>query len=898
MATPFTPPSQMPEEASSGSERSRFLTAIGFARSSLSEADSAPVLAGVGNSPSSVVTEPAKDTGGNLEWKPEAALATEVLAVPKAAAQDRLSVPQPSTPDGPRTPVLPFLPLETSHGGQDSRDLLELLGLDADLEELSETTDRAIPNSESEAEDVALSGDVGPDFLASKDHSIDPLESDWLAELTSDESAVEKPMTASGPTAVESAIRREPVSAMPWLNTKSKATSHEPTAVPVAGPTVSEDTKVNPAPVVEAEVVAPAEKTTTSDPAAAKAGVASAAMPGAAFSFAGLRDRIAQEPAGSSASVLTESVPFQWKPGTTETSALAETLPLAETIVPEQKEPSPLSDAAALPAFGWSQPSPPPEVSEGEVMPPPPVPGFQWSPPEAAPIEKPAPNPTSVENLAGNIPSASPATSAKPAFSWAPPEDSVLPCSFVSSLEPIDEAALLFADDEVPAPAKGFGETLGELAVPSSLSPVPAMATVPAPDSPMPIMTPGGIVDVSCPQCAKGLSLRHEHLGISGNCVWCSTPIVATADGNGAVSVLVLSETARSEPEMGAVKAEPAPSSLPGADEAFSWTPQNGTSFSPLEHADAASTQVAPVPSFDLPEIPASGFAAAAPVDLAANSASVAAGSAFEMAAEVAPSAPTDAFASAFAPPAPKTSAFETGPAFEKLSEFLDAPSNTAPVAAAGIGSFGSGSLSESPTREMAAKSLFSAPGPVTSTMLPPPAETGITTQSAGASPAGAVVESEPTQDKETEPAKGKTKKKRERKVKAPKAKTEAATSAKKTSRGVSARKWFWTIALLGLAAGIGVSAYSWKSLEAQVWPRLEPLLKNVLSFTSAAKGEPVSAAAEAEPPAPAPVAPAPQVKSTPKSPEIPQAVPPRPAFSSEPLKFNDEALQEPRSSK
>ncbi|MCB1229665.1 MAG: hypothetical protein KDN19_05335 [Verrucomicrobiae bacterium] len=37
------------------------------------------------------------------------------------------------------------------------------------------------------------------------------------------------------------------------------------------------------------------------------------------------------------------------------------------------------------------------------------------------------------------------------------------------------------------------------------------------------------IIDVACPQCGKGLSLRREHLGIAGHCVWCESPLVAAA---------------------------------------------------------------------------------------------------------------------------------------------------------------------------------------------------------------------------------------------------------------------------------------------------------------------------------------------------------------------------------
>lgn len=41
-----------------------------------------------------------------------------------------------------------------------------------------------------------------------------------------------------------------------------------------------------------------------------------------------------------------------------------------------------------------------------------------------------------------------------------------------------------------------------------------------------PVQYPG-IIDIACPDCGKGLSLRKEHLGIAGHCVWCETPIVA-----------------------------------------------------------------------------------------------------------------------------------------------------------------------------------------------------------------------------------------------------------------------------------------------------------------------------------------------------------------------------------
>ena len=67
------------------------------------------------------------------------------------------------------------------------------------------------------------------------------------------------------------------------------------------------------------------------------------------------------------------------------------------------------------------------------------------------------------------------------------------------------------------------------------------------------------IVDVACPHCGKGLSLRREHLGIAGHCVWCSSPLVAAASAmDGMVRVFLLKSDA--EPTVAPV-AENAPES-------------------------------------------------------------------------------------------------------------------------------------------------------------------------------------------------------------------------------------------------------------------------------------------------------------------------------------------------
>ncbi len=65
---------------------------------------------------------------------------------------------------------------------------------------------------------------------------------------------------------------------------------------------------------------------------------------------------------------------------------------------------------------------------------------------------------------------------------------------------------------------------VGEATAPTSeipVSPDSVKDTAPVGDT--------GIVDLACPHCGKGLSLRKEHLGIAGQCVWCEAPLVAAA---------------------------------------------------------------------------------------------------------------------------------------------------------------------------------------------------------------------------------------------------------------------------------------------------------------------------------------------------------------------------------
>ncbi len=85
------------------------------------------------------------------------------------------------------------------------------------------------------------------------------------------------------------------------------------------------------------------------------------------------------------------------------------------------------------------------------------------------------------------------------------------------------------------------------------------------------------IVDVACPECGNGLSLRREHLGIAGHCVWCQVPLVAATSGlDGVVRVFLIQPDAgiatATPPETGVATTEthlettPEPCSLPESE--------------------------------------------------------------------------------------------------------------------------------------------------------------------------------------------------------------------------------------------------------------------------------------------------------------------------------------------
>ncbi|MCB1061288.1 MAG: hypothetical protein KDN20_00030 [Verrucomicrobiae bacterium] len=67
------------------------------------------------------------------------------------------------------------------------------------------------------------------------------------------------------------------------------------------------------------------------------------------------------------------------------------------------------------------------------------------------------------------------------------------------------------------------------------------------------------VIDLACPQCGDGLSLRREHLGIAGHCVWCQAPLIAAASGLDGVVRVFLLKTESQPVETSAEVAAPEP---------------------------------------------------------------------------------------------------------------------------------------------------------------------------------------------------------------------------------------------------------------------------------------------------------------------------------------------------
>lgn len=122
----------------------------------------------------------------------------------------------------------------------------------------------------------------------------------------------------------------------------------------------------------------------------------------------------------------------------------------------------------------------------------------------------------------------------------------------------------------VPAPvaetSEESSEVIAEAAVePSTPMEEPVAKTEAAEESAMAIAPKSEeIIDVACPDCGKGLSLRREHLGIAGHCVWCSSPLVAAASAmDGVVRVFLLKSDAEPTAENAPKSEEPEEESVP-----------------------------------------------------------------------------------------------------------------------------------------------------------------------------------------------------------------------------------------------------------------------------------------------------------------------------------------------
>lgn len=179
-------------------------------------------------------------------------------------------------------------------------------------------------------------------------------------------------------------------------------------------------------------------------------------------------------------------------------------------------------------------------------------------------------------------------------FEWAAPEGAAVGASGdpVESELPIEEESR----DESPA----------------SMSASDEIPRDPDPDA---ASEGQGILDVACPACGKGLSLRKEHLGIAGHCVWCQAPIVACESaGEGRVRVFPLkSETdagavASAGDSRGLVKGQPQTGASVDSDEGaerddsdFGWSPPVGGTPETEAKVDVEPETVIPE-SVDAPE--------------------------------------------------------------------------------------------------------------------------------------------------------------------------------------------------------------------------------------------------------------------------------------------------------
>ncbi|MCP5551786.1 MAG: hypothetical protein H7A53_12930 [Akkermansiaceae bacterium] len=497
----------------------------------------APVAAAAAEPPrrTGLAALPTRGTVSNEA--PPARAAEPGAAPPIPGRGEAPAAPAPATPpptDGAISRSLPF------GGAPQGLEPFEPLD-DVVPEDLASFQDAiaasAEPETECDSDGMVLKAESGPEFpTANVFASVD-----------------ERPAAPDTETAAPEAAAPAPVLAAPVAPVAPVS--------PPAAPVVPALTAAKPADESPKESLEKMESSGASEIFAAETAIDIEAVDDAAWKTVNAR---IQPPAGPESLALPESGP----PPATETAgkkmvesanmAAAKALaaisaahkqgaaPVSETIpVPVPVPvPTPVAELAPAPA-----PSPVQAITET-----PPFPLVAESAPEPAAPEPVVPEPAAPESAPGF----------SPEMLWnqsgeSEPRTATLPAPLTAETvnepvagERIEVAAADTVESAAPAPAP---EPVAEIAAPAEVPEPPAAEPTPEPaassstgetETP-PANDPEGpvaesetageaaevpeILNVLCPGCAKGLSLRREHLGVAGQCVWCQEPIVAAVSG-------------------------------------------------------------------------------------------------------------------------------------------------------------------------------------------------------------------------------------------------------------------------------------------------------------------------------------------------------------------------------
>lgn len=597
------------DEAANAAERSRFLSAIGFGREPVgvpvgaaeetaaiaAVAEGAVATAALSEVESPVVavesaevasTEPA--TGGVAALTLAAkAVATEVLNDSEpwpwlrgGSGDDDGSGPktreiQPPMPvsEG-RSGVKPFTPLDEPEPLPEDEPVVEdAVEEDAEAEALADNG-------------VALLADGGPDFIAVKD-GMDELADELLrgfdlddepavaavipgavapqgiVDLTDPEpqpqpgpqNAGETQVTAEqsgevapaeAPTAASPAMPwLTPRKDLPWMRPEGEKAAVVPASEAEAASIVEPETVVEPEMVVDEDMPKPAPTAVT---------------PVSGLALGDLRDRLSRSvDAAEPAKEPSEMAPMPVLTASTPEVA-------AETVAEPKAAPEPAS------APGWAMPAAVAEPTDKK--PGSPWSDFSWATPAAGGgsdtglIDEDAlliaDDDDDVltrgfgETLAaiGQKPTPTPAEApappvAEPApMAWAEPAKAPQPEPSVAAVAPVVPVESTLSAPKVQDAAWSPPVTESAMPAAEATTEPPFSAPVVSGGAPQADPAAGELVDLSCPQCERGLSLRREHLGIAGHCVWCQTPIVAAVSGvDGQVAVFAIGGVAVAAPK-------------------------------------------------------------------------------------------------------------------------------------------------------------------------------------------------------------------------------------------------------------------------------------------------------------------------------------------------------------